>query len=85
MVDMNDGVFEIMLVKSPTNVTELNVIMKALGTKQYECPMIDFIKTSRVVIRADKNIDWSLDGEYEAGSEYIEVVNNHSAIRIITR
>lgn len=85
MVDMNDGVFEIMLIKSPVNITELNTIIKALGTKQYNCPMIDFIKAERAVIHADKNMAWSLDGEYEPGSERIEVVNSHSAIRLITR
>ncbi len=85
LVDMNDGVFEIMLIKSPVSIAELNSIIKALGTKQYECSMIDFIKTERAIIRADKNMAWSLDGEYEPGSEHIEVVNRHSAIRIITK
>ena len=85
IVDMNDGVFEIMLIKSPVNITELNIIIKALGTKQYDCSMIDFIKTSNAVIHADKDMAWSLDGEFEPGSERIEVENRHSAIRIITR
>jgi len=85
IVDMNDGVFEIMLIKSPVNITELNIIIKALGTKQYECSMIDFVKTSNAVIYADKNMDWSLDGEFEPGCERIEVENKHSAIRIIIK
>jgi len=85
IVDMNDGVFEIMLIKSPVNITELNTIIKALGTKQYDCSMIDFIKAKSAVIHADKQMAWSLDGEYEPGSERIEVLNNHSAIRLITR
>ena len=85
IVDMNDGVFEIMLIKSPTNVVELNTILKALASKQYDCHMIDFIKTQSAVFYADKNMDWSLDGEHEAGSERIEIVNKHSAIRLITR
>ena len=85
IVDMNDGVFEIMLIKSPVSITELNVIIKALTTKQYDCSMIDFIRTSNAVIHADKNMAWSLDGEYEPGSERIEIANKHSAIRILKR
>lgn len=85
IVDMNDGVFEIMLIKSPENITDLNVVLKALSTKQYDCPMIDFIKTQRAVIHASEDIDWSLDGEFEAGCGYIEVENRHSAIRLITK
>lgn len=85
IVDMNDGVFEIMLIKSPTTITELNNVIKALRAKQYDSPMIDFMKTKSAVIHADKNMHWSLDGEHEVGSERIEVVNKHSAIRLITR
>ena len=85
IVDMNDGVFEIMLIKSPTTIAELNNIIKALTTKQYDSPMIDFIKTRNAVFYADKEMDWSLDGEREEGCERIEVVNRHSAIRLITR
>ncbi len=85
VVDMNDGFFEIMLIKSPTTITELNMIIKAITTKQYECSMIDFIKTQKVSFYTDKHMDWSLDGEQEHGSEYIEVVNKHSAIKLMIR
>ena len=85
IVDMNDGVFEIMLIKSPTTITELNILIKALTTRQYDCPMIDFIKTSSAVIYASKDMVWSLDGEREEGCERIEVENRHSAIRLMTK
>jgi len=85
VVDMNDGMFEIMLIKSPTNINDLNTLVKALTMKQYDCDMIDFLKTSRAVVHASAGMDWSLDGEYEAGCERAEVVNRHSAIKLRTR
>ena len=85
MVDMNDGKFEIMLVHMPNSAIELNEILTAIASKQYECSMIDFIRTERAEIFASPDMDWSLDGEHQKGSEHIVIENIHDALRILTK
>jgi len=84
MVDMNDGLFEVLLIKSPKNLLELNQIILALTTQKYEdCPMISFFSSSMVEIEADPKMPWTLDGEYQEGCSDITVRNIKSAVRIM--
>ena len=39
--------------------------------------MIDFIRTERAEIFASPDMDWSLDGEHQKGSEHIVIENIH--------
>lgn len=83
-VDMNDGFFEIMLIKSPSNPIELQSILYALATQKYkECPFIDFIHTEAVTFFFDEAIPWSLDGEHNRGGTEVTIQNIHSAIHLI--
>ena len=83
-VDMNDGKFEVMLIKAPNNIVELNGIIFALTTQSYEtCNEISFFSTSKMKITADKEMPWTLDGEYQEGSETIAIENIRSAVNIL--
>ena len=83
MVDMSDGEFEVLLVKSPKDLVELASIVHLLTTQNYEDSMLTFINASEVIIHADQNTSWSLDGEYQEGVEEIKVVNMHQAIDLM--
>ncbi|MDY2959942.1 MAG: diacylglycerol kinase family lipid kinase [Hornefia sp.] len=83
-VDMNDGLFEVILIKSPKNIIELTQITWALTKNTYrECPYITFFSSSNLEIEADENMPWTLDGEYQKGFNNITVKNLKSAIRIV--
>lgn len=84
LVDMNDGKFEVLLIKSPSNILELNQILLALTTQNFNSPMISFFSSSRMEITADPSMPWTLDGEYQEGAESIKVENIHDAIRLMT-
>lgn len=83
LVDMNDGKFEVLLIKSPSNLIELNQIIFALTTSNYNSPMISFFSTEEVEIIADEDMPWTLDGEYQEGKDNIIVKNIHNAIRLV--
>lgn len=83
-VDMNDGLFEVILIKSPKNIIELTQITWALTQNKYiECPHISFFSSSNLEIEADENMPWTLDGEYQKGSSHINVKNLESGIKIM--
>lgn len=85
LVDMNDGIFELLLVRKPQNLLELNDCVLALTTQDYHTPMLTFTSARSVEIEAPEDMDWTLDGEHEPGSAHCRAENLHDAIRIITR
>ena len=85
LVDMNDGVFELLLMRKPENLLELNDCVLALTTQDYHTPMLTFTSARSVEIEAPEDMDWTLDGEREPGSAHCRAENLHDAIRIVTR
>lgn len=83
LVSMNDGVFEIMLIKSPANARQLYQIINDLRTQQYTSEMINFCSTASATIYAPTDMNWTLDGEFEEGCEEIHVENMHQVIEVI--
>lgn len=84
LVDMNDGKFEVLLVKSPSNIIELNQILLAVTTQNFEnSPMISFFSSGSLEITAEADMPWTLDGEYQPGSSSILVENIRGAIELI--
>ena len=84
LVDMNDGVFELLLVRRPNSLLELNDCVLALTTQDYHTPMLTFTSARMVEIEAPESMDWTLDGEREPGCAHCTATNLHDAIRIIT-
>lgn len=83
-VDMNDGLFELLLIKKPGNALELNDCIRALQEQKYDSPTLTFHSAAHLTIHADPAMDWTLDGEREPGHDCVEVHNLHNAIRLIT-
>lgn len=83
VVDMNDGLFEALLIKNPTSALDLQGIISALAARKYENEMLEFIRASRLVFRPEPGIPWSLDGEYAEGADEIIIENVHNAITLI--
>lgn len=84
-VDMADGKFEVLLLRSPLDVTEVSECIRALRNQTYDCAMLTFRTASSIKIYADADMDWTLDGEYEPGHEEIEVKNLCRAVSLIQR
>lgn len=63
-VDLQDGLFEVTLVRMPTNPLELSEILMALGNPEMESSMIVTFKTSKISLSCDETIAWTRDGEY---------------------
>ena len=85
-VDMSDGLFEIFLLRSPRNLTEISECIQALQSQRYnDCAMITFGSAKNVRVFADEAMPWTLDGEKFDGQAEIQVENLHHAIRLMQR
>lgn len=83
VVDMQDGKFELMLVRPPKDAGELMSFLQALSNQKYDTPMLTFQAASRLTVRANPEMPWTLDGEKEEGHQVVTVENLHRAIRLI--
>ncbi len=66
-VDMNDGLLEVTLVRTPTNPVDMHNIIAELTNSDTQLgshTMVDKFKGRRIAIEAPDNIAWTLDGEY---------------------
>ena len=83
LVSLNDGFFEVLLIKMPKTLVDLNVIINALTTSNFENKSFEFFKTSGVTITSDEPIAWSLDGEYMRTEGEVAMTNLHGVINFI--
>ncbi len=83
VVDLTDGMMEILLIKNPRNIIELNNIVIALNTQEYTTDLITFCSASSAKIYTDSTTDWTLDGEYMSGCEEIDMKCLNKAVKFI--
>lgn len=72
-VRMDDGKFEVTLIKTPSNIVELNQILGFLTNLRADTDMVYSFKTDHIEITSEKPVAWTLDGEFGG---------NHSEVRI---
>ena len=84
-VDMQDGKFELLLVREPKNLAEVGECIQALQSQKYNCSMITFLSTDKMKVYASASMDWTLDGERAEGRKEIEIENLHQAIGLMQK
>lgn len=84
-VDMGDGLFEVLLVRSARSLEEIGECIRAVQSQVYNCAMITFRTAKKVKIYANPEMPWTLDGEREDGHAEILVENLHHAISLVRR
>ena len=55
-VDLNDGLFEVTLIKRPNNMIELNKILAALVNENYDTDLIYTFKTYELKMAAEQDL-----------------------------
>jgi len=81
-VNLSDGRFELLLVRTPKDLAELTDCVQALKRQTYDCRMLTLINADRVQISASEEMDWTLDGEREPGHSRIDAECLHRAIQV---
>lgn len=71
-VELNDGYFEVMLVRTPQSLVDWQEIITAVIMKDTSSDRIVMFKSRRLEISTEKPVAWTLDGEN--GGEHTEVV-----------
>lgn len=82
-VQLDDGKFEVLLVRNPHNPVELQRIVTGLVHQKYDERYVTFFHTDRLHIQTDPPLPWTLDGECGGEHREIWIENRPQAIQIV--
>ncbi len=84
-VTVNDGLFEILLIKKPSNIVELTDTVGRLLNKKYNQSSIIFRHIKKLTLNSDFPLEWTLDGEYAGKTLRAEIDVRNSALNFIRK
>ena len=84
-VKMDDGVFEVTLIRKPETPQQLRKLTLALLKKTMDSDCILTFKTSEIKIHSDHSIKWALDGEAGGDHENVVIRNRQRELVMIVK
>jgi diacylglycerol kinase family enzyme len=76
-VKLDDGEFEVTLIKMPQNPIQLNEILANLMMpKPIQTPYIYTYKTDHIKMSCEDYVPWTLDGEFGGEHKEVEITNH---------
>lgn len=83
VVDLADGVFELLLVKTPQDIIDLNGIITAVTSSNFTGPNVLFLRSREVRIMFEHPVAWTRDGEDGGEHRDVTILNRHPGVQII--
>lgn len=83
-VALNDGLFEVLMIRTPRTAMELKDILSSMILKEVQSEYVYRFKTSRLTVSFAEPVDWVLDGEFGGSRTQVEIENLTRKIHIMT-
>lgn len=81
-VKLDDGVFEVTLIRAPGNPVELNQIMLSLLNRDIDTNLMYCFRTADLRLESQEDVAWTLDGENGGSHQDVYIRNCHQAVEI---
>ncbi len=82
-VTMDDGVFEVTLVKLPDNMVDMSNLIAAFLNRDINTEQMYCFKTRHVVFESNEEISWTRDGEFGGSHTKVDIRNENKALKIM--
>jgi diacylglycerol kinase (ATP) len=82
LVELGDGFFEIILIKMPRSVGDLNNILAGILSRNYNNEAVTFLQSRWVRFTFDRPVAWTRDGESGGTFTQVEITNLPGAVEI---
>ena len=82
-IALNDGLFEVTLIKMPKNPMELNSILAALAIQNIDTAYMYSFKSGKLIIESQEEVAWTLDGEFGGKHKLVTLTNDMQAMDIM--
>ncbi|MBQ9248895.1 MAG: YegS/Rv2252/BmrU family lipid kinase [Oscillospiraceae bacterium] len=73
LVDTCDGIFEVLLIKVPKTLLDLDLIVRGLLTQDYSSPFIVLTQGREILAENPPDLVWALDGESSIPCEKVRI------------
>lgn len=83
VMSLNDGLFEVLLVKMPKNLLDFQALAANLLLQNLDERYMHLIKTDKITLSCDEAIAWTLDGEDGGQCQHAEIINLKRALKIM--
>lgn len=81
--DINDGLFDVIMIRPPKSLSDVNDILQSLTTGRLDNPLVTVFHAKHLHIKADHPVAWSLDGEDGGSHTEMDLNICPSAMRIM--
>ncbi len=81
-IQLNDGLFEVTLVRNPTNVMEMNKVVSNILSQNFSGNQVMMLRSRHVKFIFEEPVKWTRDGEAGGANQEVVLENIHSAISI---
>ena len=82
-VRMDDGMFELLLLRMPKSALDLQNLINVMTRMQYDYPGVILRHVRHVTVTTDEELPWSLDGEYCPSAPRVEIENLPAAVQLM--
>lgn len=83
LVKLNDGLFEVFLIKNPDNILKLQPLIDGILKREFNKEGIEFFHTKSITVECDSDLSWTLDGEYAKGAPKIVIENISNGLELL--
>ena len=84
-VDLQDGKFEMILIRAPRDLVELSECLYCLQTQRYHSPLITFRSVRSIHIQSEPGMVWTVDGERADAPSALKIRNIHHGMQIVQK
>ena len=84
-VRVDDGLFELILIRNPKNLIALTDTVTQLLNHKYSADRIIFSHTDKVRLISKEALDWTLDGEYAGSTSVADIEVKAGALDFVRR
>lgn len=84
IVELNDGLFEVLLIRKPRNLNELRIILRSIKKRDFSSNLFHFLTTDEITLHSKKSISWNHDGEYGGSSHQTSIKVLKKRIKVYT-
>mgnify|MGYP003291878981 CR=1 FL=1 len=82
-VALNDGYFEVLLIRNPDNILKLQPMIDGILKKELNREGMEFFKTKEITVYSENPVSWTLDGEFGGQHDFVEICNRKQALEIM--
>ena len=83
-VKLDDGLFEVILIKRPAPM-EIGQTVAAILSQSFQSPCIEFFTAKTLHVDGGEKFNWSLDGEHVKTNGLVKIENKQRQIEIILK